>query len=556
MTTRLSGSLRMFMGVVIVLAVVVAGFLNRSAWLILLATPVFTALYALGKWDSWKRAWRTGGAKAIIIAILMTLPIQLILVGILFLIGLGASMLMGTSSDLQQLTSADVVAAVTLFLVAVGISSFINVLETRAAGDAPRQTIGFDMADDAGDVAGQENRYREDDAELDIDPRPLTPQTFYIARGYWKRDALFDALQGRGEPVVRKREAASEGDILAAEQRLGVRLPDSLRDLYKMMDGGYVGWMYVPLKADPGPFYDDWRGAFSIDYSSLNSLHQLRTVKDHYEDFTDDPDEMPANADKLVMLQARYQDMTLLDYSQGPEARVRVVDFDERPEQSTAVEFPDFDRFFAALRREYPEKVTTGDRLLAYRKKPVADYMPAQQPSEFWRADPHVFANIAASRKDGSEPKKKADDDLVVATQARLGVTLPPVLVDLWRYQNGGVLAARHLQISKSDAPYDECELPEQLMPMEYFATLADVSDRITYPEGETPLRERHPGAERLVVLQAKDGEALLLDYRGNTLEPGVLLVEDLDNKHLASAKRVNSFALLLERVRGWQARS
>lgn len=72
--------------------------------------------------------------------------------------------------------------------------------------------------------------------------------------------------------------------IAAAETRLGVRLPDTLRALYRKLNGGYVGWLYVPLVPNPAPAYDDWRGAFSIDYSSLASLDELRTVAEHYSD--------------------------------------------------------------------------------------------------------------------------------------------------------------------------------------------------------------------------------------------------------------------------------
>ncbi|MEB2842825.1 SMI1/KNR4 family protein [Endobacterium cereale] len=550
MTTKLSGSLRMFMGAAIVLAVIIAGFLNRSAWLILLATPAFTALYALGKWDRWKLAWRSGGLKMILLSILVTMPIQLILVSVFFLFGLGASMLVGASTGLQVLTSADLVTAAVMFVFSVALAGFINVLEARSAGEAQ-------VSVPAAVLSGKgQTRNADEEVELNIDPTPLTLQSFYVSPGYWKADALEDAMEGRGKPVVKKADAASEDDIAATEARLGFKLPEGLRDLYKVMDGGYVGWMYVPLKADPGPFYDDWRGAFSIDYSQLHSLKNLRTVKDLYEDFTDDPDEMPVNADKLVVLQARYQDMTLLDYSYGLEARVWLVDFDEGPKQSKDIQFPDFDSFFVELRREYPEKLTTGDRLLAYRKKPIGEYMPAQQPSEFWGSDPHVFANIAGSRKDGSEPKKKADDNLIAKTQTRLGVTLPSALVALWRYRNGGALAARHFQTSKAGEPYAEAELPKQLMPMEYFTTLADLSDRITWPDDELPLREKHAGAERLVILQYRKNEALLLDYRQSETMPSLLLVNDIVKDPLADAVRIDSFDILLEGLRPWKSAS
>lgn len=551
MTTKFTGSLRLIMAVGVMLAIIIPGYLNRSAWIILLATPAFVVIYALGKLAAWKLAWRLGGLKSILLAILTTLPIQLILVAVLYLIGLGASMLVGASTGIQPLTSTDIVTAAILFLFALAVSTLINVIEAKAEGDAPdpikpQESVSL--------LKDEQQPMPNEDLELDIDPRPLTPQNFYLSRGYWKCDALYDALEGRGQPVAKKPEAAGEEAISTAEARLGFKLPAGLRDLYKVLDGGYVGEMYVPLQAKPGPVYEDWRGAFSIDYSSLVSLDKLGTVKEHYEAFTDDPDEMPAHADRMVVLQARYQDMTLLDYSDGPEPRVRLVDFDDYADRSTDVEFPDFDSFFQALRRPHEEKRISGDRLLASRKKPVSEYMPAQQPSEFWRSDVHVFTNIAKSRDDGSEPKQKADDDLIAETELRLGVILPPVLADFWRHRNGGALSAQHFQISRDGEPYEEVELPEQLMPMEYFATLAEVSDRISYPDGEVPLRDRHQGAERLVILQAKDREALLLDYRGNAAEPAVLIVNDIESKGLASATRVDSVTRLLQGLRAWKS--
>jgi hypothetical protein len=38
-------------------------------------------------------------------------------------------------------------------------------------------------------------------------------------------------------------------------------LPDTLRDLYRVMNGGYVGTVYVPLREAARPRLGDWRGA-------------------------------------------------------------------------------------------------------------------------------------------------------------------------------------------------------------------------------------------------------------------------------------------------------
>jgi hypothetical protein len=50
------------------------------------------------------------------------------------------------------------------------------------------------------------------------------------------------------------------------------------------------------------------------DVAHLSPLKKLRTVRAH--------------ADKLLVLQARHGDMTLLDYSRPGEPQVSIVDFD------------------------------------------------------------------------------------------------------------------------------------------------------------------------------------------------------------------------------------
>ena len=330
--------------------------------------------------------------------------------------------------------------------------------------------------------------------ELVIDPTPLILDTFFKGPGYWWDNAARQALENLRTPVVKQPLVAREDMIAAAEERLGVRLPETLRALYRIMNGGYVGWLYVPLKADPKPVYDDWRGAFSIDYSSLAPLERLRTVAEHYADFTDDPDEIPADADRLIVLQARYGDMTLLDYSRGPQPRVLIGDYDRVDEDPVDIAFENFDTFFAALRRDRPDD----DR--APRQGAAPDAVP------FWGvAAPHAFHANAIRREDGSEPKLVADDALVAETQTRLGVTLPASLVTSWREKNGGGVSSRFL---------DDVEIIHFPLPLEYFVSLADLSDRIVFPPGEVPWKERYSGTDRLIVIEADRRRAVLLDYR------------------------------------------
>ena len=529
--TKFVGGLRMAAGLTVLAAMIGAGWGHRSPWIVVLATPAFTALYALGKWNAWKMAWRIGGLKQIILATLTTLPIQAVLAGVLYLVGLGLGRLITGYRPIAELSAADVAGAGMLFVVGVVLSAVIIRLE----GDAVDALLTPEI-----------ETLSSEDVELEIDPRPLTSATFFTSPGYWRQNAARQALEQRGEVVERQPLAAREDMIAAAEERLGVRLPDTLRTLYGVMNGGSVGWLHVPMKADPKPVYDDWRGAFSIDYSALAPLKELRTVAEHYEDFTHDPEDVPANADRLVILQARYGDMTLLDYSTGTEPRVLIVDYDKYEDDPIDIAFDDFDTFFAALRRNQ-DYVPDRPRRPRDLSSPMGQDV---RPRRFWGdANPHPFYANAASRENGWKPDLVADDGLVAQTQARLGVTLPASLVMLWRSKNGGGVASRFIVTDASGSVHDR-EVVRFLLPMEYVVTLADLSDNIAFPPGEIPWKLKHADADRLIVLEADHDRAVLLDYRGRTDDdPAVLVVDDL-GEPLADATRFAHWDELLTRLR------
>ncbi|MDQ0011768.1 hypothetical protein J2W23_000132 [Variovorax boronicumulans] len=529
--------LRIAMGLLIVLAMGAAGWLHRSPWIVLLATPLFTVLYALGKWTAGVQAWRLGGVRRIALSVLVTLPIQAVVAGVFYLLGLGLSMLLAPAAPIAALSGADFRWAATLFVVAVVVSAVIIRLEVAAPSAAHEAPAAASSPDG--------------EPELDIDPAPLRPDNFFASPAYWRTNAAREALAQRGTTVEKPPFAASEEMIAATEARLGFRLPDTLRQLYGRMNGGYVGWLYVPLKADAGPFYDDWRGAFSIDYSSLAALDKLRTVAEHYEDFTHEPEDVPAGADKLVVLQARYGDMTLLDYTRGPQARVLIVDFGKQPGvEPVDVAFENFDDFFAALRRERPHR--GGARTVARDLgPPLGDAPEALRTPMFWgEAQPHFFYLNAVQRKDGSEPQLLADDALIAQTEARLGVRLPSALVALWRVKNGGGVSCRWVDIADSEEqPYTEAL--RYLMPMEHLASLAELSDRIVFPPGETPWKASFEEPQQLVVLEADHGRVVMLDYRGRTADdPAVLVVDDLDRGPPRELLCFEGFDGLLRRLR------
>jgi len=388
--------------------------------------------------------------------------------------------------------------------------------------------------------------------EIPLDPTPLTEETFFVSADHWRFDAGREAMAGRGSSVDAQPLGASEEAIAAAEQRLGIRLPELLRRLYRRMDGGYVGTLYVPLKEKPALFYDDWRGAFAIDYSSLCPVSKLRTVYERYQDFTHDPDEEPEHADRLIVLQSRYGDMTLLDYSEPGEPRVVIADFDQ-PEDPIDCVFPSFDAFFAALRRVQPEADEYGEagRFLS---PPLGRMSAEQRPAVFWLPDRHPFANSALSGDDGWEPQPQADDELIRATEARLGYALPPLMQAIWRARSGGVPAYR-FWIGEQDERAVEHTAWEGLAPLEYVVTLAELSARIRFPAGVVPWAAKADRPEALVVLETSRGAMVLLDYRQSETDPGLILVDDMEAATpLETAVRFASFeTFVLEQLRKFQ---
>ncbi|MET3498215.1 SMI1/KNR4 family protein [Variovorax boronicumulans] len=528
MSSKVAGALRIVAAMTVVVSLVGAGCLGRSPWIVVLATPALTLLYALGKFRQWQLAWRAGGSKSIALGVLVALPIQLVLGYVFYLVGRGLASLI-EPAPIAAFGTADVLAVGLMLLIGLGFSLAIIKLERNAT--AP-------VADQAA--------HPTDEVELDMDQRPLTPETFFKSPGYWRPDPLREALEGRGKRVAKPALAASELEIAAAEERLGFRLPESLRALYRMLDGGYVGALYVPLKTDPGPVYDDWRGAFSIDYSSLSPLKDLRTVRAHYEDFTDDPDDIPTQADTLLVLQSRYGDMTLLDYSRPGEPRVSIVDFDRNGDLAD-ITFETFDAFFQALRRPKEEKPRSFNREL-FRSKPLGDLPGDGRATAFWGDANHPFVNTAKGRDDGWHPKAMADDALINETEARIGAKLPEVFKHLWRAKNGGDVAYRFLK----DGPDGEFEPFEELAPMEYVVTLAELSRRIDFSPGETPWHESMAEADKLVVLNAKREVMVLLDFRREG-DPSLLVVDDFDACGIDNARAFDDIDAFIEKLRKFE---
>lgn len=121
---------RLGLALALVVGMLLVGFWARSPWVVLLVTPLFTLLYVLGKWAALKAAWRSGGARKVLFGLAVTLPIQAVVVGTLYLAGLGAGRLFGRS-EMADLATEDAWVVLAMFGVCTAACVLIILVEAR-----------------------------------------------------------------------------------------------------------------------------------------------------------------------------------------------------------------------------------------------------------------------------------------------------------------------------------------------------------------------------------------------------------------------------------------
>jgi hypothetical protein len=341
---KLNTIVRIAAGAFLVAAALGAGLLARSPWIILPLGLVFTVAMILGRSAGWTRALKTRSAVRITAEALATFTVQLALVSTFYLMGRGVAALIGregASFESWDWIYVAVVAAVGIGLGAVAV---------RRENDAHQDPTFIEI--DASDPESDNNTVR---AEIRILPERVTHQTLFAGIHY---------THGRTEAGVydgtpNEKSAGSDEKIAAAEARLGITLPEGLRALYRVQNGGSVKDICAPK---PGiaeaRLYDDIIHPFA-GYEDLYPLEMLRTVFDSTTDFADpdDPDQadqFPDGCKELIILAQWYRVTLFLDYTEGTPPTVGFVDFDLEDWRAGVVRWNDFDTFFASLRRYEP----------------------------------------------------------------------------------------------------------------------------------------------------------------------------------------------------------
>ncbi|QDV05145.1 hypothetical protein Poly30_06400 [Planctomycetes bacterium Poly30] len=130
--TRSSMVLRAVCGLWIVGAVMAAGFMLRSPWIIAPLGLSFAALFVIGKWGAWKHAIRSGGWTRLPLGLLTTIPIQCAIVALFYGAALGLTLLSSTERTLQPFGAWDMNYSAVVLLVGGVLGIAAHVIESRA----------------------------------------------------------------------------------------------------------------------------------------------------------------------------------------------------------------------------------------------------------------------------------------------------------------------------------------------------------------------------------------------------------------------------------------
>ncbi|WP_298494934.1 SMI1/KNR4 family protein [uncultured Maritimibacter sp.] len=310
------------------------GFNGRAVWLIPAIGLVFAVSYVMGKWKRLDAPRLFSGGVAAGIAF----PVQIIFVGVLYLIGRGIGSLMGREG-LTPMTETDVIVFVYWGVAMVVAGALLIRLERS------RPTVEDEIARMFPDLP------RPVQPEGTAPAHRLTVETLYSDPHYSHYDNLYD--EDKETTLNPEKAYLDDAQLAAIEARFGVRFPETLRALYLKQNGGSVRDVFV---GDPTHPDEDDLAPFS-GYSDLIPATELRTLGASIDDVAyreHEPERFPDGCDDLIILAQWYAKTLFLDTRTTP-MRVGFLDFDgvEKGDdwEGRATWWPDFDAFLASLYR-------------------------------------------------------------------------------------------------------------------------------------------------------------------------------------------------------------
>jgi len=343
------------MAAVLILPVIYLGLSQRSLWVIPLFAVVFTILFIHGKQTQWKKLLQE--RKAMIVPnLLMTGLSQVVVVGVSYLVGFGLAHLVTDPGPRLPLTAMDYYMAIGLLIVGFGLGTIANKMTAAIYTDLTDMISGAkDQLDELdSNLANYTGATSAQDIEIRILDTPVTPESLiasihYSHGKYVGEDNTFDNTPTEAS-------AGGEDKIAEAEARLGLQLPEGLRAIYRLHNGGSIADVCIIKDGVEGTDlrHEDILTPFS-GYNDLNPLEQLVTARDSFLDFAS-PDEdiyaplFEGGTDKMIVLAQWYRETLFLDYNQPGEPRVGFTDFDNDDWQNHTQYWSNFGTFFAALR--------------------------------------------------------------------------------------------------------------------------------------------------------------------------------------------------------------
>jgi hypothetical protein len=182
----------------------------------------------------------------------------------------------------------------------------------------------------------------------------------------WNRVNIDETFfQGEHYSQDENSQPVTDETLSAKETELGVKLPETLKRLYKIQNGGSSMDLWVPCERD---HFQAEAGHINVfpGYDDMLPLEHIHTLKDNFEnwaDFEDESEEFPVDSHKMIVL-AQYYRATLFLDARGPgEPKVGFTDFDNTPQPTSSGAWENheetfwwdnFDAFFSDLRRPTP----------------------------------------------------------------------------------------------------------------------------------------------------------------------------------------------------------
>ncbi len=339
--TPLTRWLRIFTGIALVLSVLYAGYVRQSPRVVLWLAIAFTVSYICGRFAAWVLVYRQGKLVAALRGVPLTYIVQLLLVSVLYLLGLGASTLLNDTGVPRA--TGPLEALYPLFVGGFGIAMglLISWLEARNSGDLSK----LDALENQSDVSPPR-------AELMLLPDPVSVPSFFNGAHYSHIEPGENAGESNRRPNAKS--AGSLEKIAEAQSRLGIQLPARLVEIYLHQNGGSINAICVPKPGIAQPrLYEDVITPFS-GYNDLypleivNSLHEAIT---NYADPESQPEAFPEGCERMFVLARWYSETLFLDYRQSGEPRVGFVNFEDLFNwQDRCQWWSNFDAFFAQCR--------------------------------------------------------------------------------------------------------------------------------------------------------------------------------------------------------------